>query len=135
MWTARAYEPVDRPQLASFRCAGPHYAKYTKRVQSLVRHQLADALEDDSRRVEARVAILTSDHTTLIGVVAYEPAQDDPAVWAILALGVASNYRRNGVGRGLFTVALERLVDAGAVHAEHRAVDVFPPESAHLTAA
>lgn len=99
MYLVRAAEVADAAQLRRFSCSGPKYTKWTKRVEKIIRANLADALLDPHRSIEALVAI--SDKDEMAGVVAMEPAADAPEIWMVHVLGVTEDHRRSGVGRTL----------------------------------
>jgi GNAT superfamily N-acetyltransferase len=110
----RSIEPRDHAQLGRFKCSGPIRFSYTKQVQTIIRGSLLDGLRNPEVDVEA-IGAFDSDGS-LIGVVALQPEEDDPRLWAIHVLGVREEpgWRRIGVGMTLFETALDRCREAGA---------------------
>lgn len=115
MYLVRAAEVADAAQLRRFSCSGPKYTKWTKRVEKIIRANLADALLDPHRSIEALVAI--SDKDEMAGVVAMEPAADAPEIWMVHVLGVTEDHRRSGVGRTLLDEAFNLCRNRGGTSA------------------
>jgi GNAT superfamily N-acetyltransferase len=108
----RPLDEGDYGAVREFDCRVPG-AKWTRDVHSEIRNRLIDEYENPDRRLE--IAAGVDDHSgALLGLVAYEPEDDQVGTWAIPVLAVHKDHHRKGYGLQLKSHALVDCATKGA---------------------